>query len=508
MRSRRSHRMRRNSRSGGPTAVMRCAPRAATTPREWVDLWRGWLAAAGWPGSRALDSAEFQAREAWEKLLVQFASLGAVAPRLGARAAIGALHAMANETLFQPEGQQCAGPDSGRAGRRRPRLDALWVAGLSADLTLRRRVPIPCCRSRGNASAACLAPAAQRELEYARVLTERFARAADEVVFSSATGRRRSTAIAVGPGACASSRRRRCPCPKRGLPRWRGAQPRKPRRRTRAADASGVATRGGARAIQTQSDCPFQAVARHRLGAQAWPTAGSGLAPLERGQLAHARWPHSGARSRDWATAPGARSRSVSTSRLRRQSKRDGLPAPNGGGAACPTRVRAAESRRLNRLLRAWLDIERARPPFAVAAVEARRDAGARRHRVFSMRVDRIDAPRRRRHRDHRLQDRRAQAAQAAKMVRRSTARIATRHLHAGATRSRAPSSRCAPLSMPQLRTAGVAASGIAADRAAWPALTTVAAAPAPLPTGARSSLGGSASRARSPPSSRPEWRP
>src|SRR5207302_10300492 len=71
----------------------------AVSPREWVDTWRAWLAAAGWPGSRALDSGEYQAREAWERLLAQFAGFGAIAPRLGSARALDRLQGLARETI-------------------------------------------------------------------------------------------------------------------------------------------------------------------------------------------------------------------------------------------------------------------------------------------------------------------------------------------------------------------------------------------------------------------------
>ena len=83
---------------------MRGAGPRGASPREWVDAWRSWLGAAGWPGSRPLDSGEFQAREAWERTLGEFASLSAVTPRLTAGAALDALRALAGETIFQPEG--------------------------------------------------------------------------------------------------------------------------------------------------------------------------------------------------------------------------------------------------------------------------------------------------------------------------------------------------------------------------------------------------------------------
>src|SRR5664279_1187723 len=44
---------------------------------------------------------------------------------------------------------------------------------------------------------------------------------------------------------------------------------------------------GGSRIVAAQSDCPFQAAARHRLDAEPWPAPLGGLSPQERGQLVH-----------------------------------------------------------------------------------------------------------------------------------------------------------------------------------------------------------------------------
>jgi hypothetical protein len=235
---------------------------------------------------------------------------------------------------------------------------------------------------------------------------------------------------------------------------------------------AGSAIRGGARIIQTQSDCPFQAVARHRLGARPWPRAGPGLAAFERGLLAHATL------AAFWSSIPDRASLLALDA--------DRLDAEVAGavdqGIAClpavrwrsvPDAVRAAESRRLNRLLRAWLEIERARPPFAVAAIEARRDltlGGV----ALRIRVDRIDAlgdgglaiidyktgvldqP-------GRWFDDRPRASQ-----------LGTYTL---AQRAAEPQLAVRAVVHAELRTESIAASGLAADRAAWPGLTHVAAA-------------------------------
>src|SRR5438093_568141 len=52
--------------------------------------------------------------------------------------------------------------------------------------------------------------------------------------------------------------------------------------------ADGAAAGGGAGMIAAQADCPFQAVARHRLRTECWPEPLDGLSALERGILVHA----------------------------------------------------------------------------------------------------------------------------------------------------------------------------------------------------------------------------
>ncbi len=445
------------------------APRFAT-PREWADGWRDWLAAAGWPGTRALDSAEYQAREAWEALLSEFVTLGAVTPRQHGAEAIRALRAIAAETLHQPEGRDAPIQIMGVLEAAGLSFDALWVAGLSADRwpaapRPNPLLPIAWQRERGVPRAT-----AERELDYARRLTERFARAADEVVFSSAAG---VDDPPLAPSALILSHAQ---SPPPSLPdTWSGSMARSVALESLADERAppmppGTTIRGGARVIQTQSDCPFQAVARHRLGAQQWPTAKAGLAASERGQLVHATL------AAFW-TAIADRARLLA---LDPETLDTEIAAAVGKGLAClpivrwrnvPDAVRAAESRRLNRLLRAWLVIERVRPPFKVAAVEARRDlllGGI----ALRMRVDRIDA----------LGDgglaiidyKTGMLEQPGQWFddRPRASQLGTYTL---AQRAAEPELAVRAVAHGELRTASIAASGIAADRAAWPALSPVA---------------------------------
>lgn len=445
------------------------APRSAT-PREWADRWRGWLAEAGWPGTRPLDSAEYQARKAWEALLREFVALGTVTPRQDGLQATRALQAMASETIHQPEGIGAPIQILGVLEAAGLSFDALWVAGLSADRwpaapRPNPLLPITWQRERGLPRAT-----AQRELEYARMLTERLAQAASEVVFSSATG---ADDPPLSPSALLLA------YPQSPLPplanSWSasmlGDVSLESLTDERAPPIpSGATIRGGARAIQTQSDCPFQAVARHRLGVQRWPTVKPGLAASERGQLVHATL------AAFWsAVADRARLLALDVTTLD-----IAIAAAVGKGLAClpavrwrnvPDAVRAAESRRLNRLLRAWLNVERARPPFAVAAIEARRELVLR-GIGLSMRVDRIDALG---DGGVAIIDYKTGALEQPGQWFDDRPRASQLGTYTLAQRAREPQLAVRAVANVELRTASIAASGLAADGAAWPALAGVA---------------------------------
>ena len=112
-----------------------------------------------------------------ERLLGQFASLGAVAPRLAPARALASLRSLAAETLFQPEGGSAPIQILGVLEGTGLAFDALWVAGLTADrwpaaLKPNPLLPLAWQRQRNVPRAT-----ARREREYAEDLTARFARA-------------------------------------------------------------------------------------------------------------------------------------------------------------------------------------------------------------------------------------------------------------------------------------------------------------------------------------------
>jgi ATP-dependent helicase/nuclease subunit B len=442
----------------------------AASPREWVDAWRSWLAAAGWPGSRPLDSGEYQARDAWERMLGQLASLGAVSRRLAPAAALDALQALARETIFQPEGSAAPIQIMGVLEATGLTFDALWVAGLSADRWPPPPAPNPLLPIVWQRERNVPRGSAARELTYAQTLTARFARAAAEVTLSSAAS---ADDHALSPSALILA------YPQRSLAApastWVDAIAHSATLEAVADEhapslAEGMIAPGGSRIVAAQSDCPFQAVARHRLGAQPWPALDVGLSAPERGLLLHSALAHFWHAVADHAALCALSAAALATAIAAAvEAALEALPASRWRNV--PPVVRSSETRRLAALLESWLGLERGRAPFTVRQVEAEKTLGLG-GLTFRLRLDRVDDL----------------AAGGLAIVDYKSGRVerpgqwfdprpraSQLGLYTLAQRALEPSLPVRVIAYGQLQAGAIGAFGLAADGADWPGLAAVA---------------------------------
>jgi hypothetical protein len=154
----------------------------------------------------------------------------------------------------------------------------------------------------------------------------------------------------------------------------------------------GATLRGGAGLIEAQGNCPFQAIAAHRLGVAPWPRRQEGLTPQERGSLAHlalaAFWRRVRDRRTLLALPPTALAAAIDEAVL------DAMRASPFGPerwASLPAVLAPAERERLGRLLGAWIErAERGRPEFAVSEIEAPIALELEGFRI-NARLDRVD---------------------------------------------------------------------------------------------------------------------
>lgn len=102
-------------------------------PSQWAAHFSAWLGAAGWPGDRGLGSEEYQATEAWQRLLESFAGTDEVAGSLALRTALGLLAQQARDRSFEPEGAASAVQVLSLREAEGQDFSALWVCGVTAD---------------------------------------------------------------------------------------------------------------------------------------------------------------------------------------------------------------------------------------------------------------------------------------------------------------------------------------------------------------------------------------
>jgi probable DNA repair protein len=150
-----------------------------------------------------------------------------------------------------------------------------------------------------------------------------------------------------------------------------------------------VAAVGGTAVIRDHAACPFRALARHRLGAESLEVPHAGLDAKERGTLVHRLLAQAWAQLKtrgaleaipdDDLDALLARSAEDAVARIRRER-----PTVLSG------RFAGIERRRLARLAREWLELEKRREGFTVLATEDKRriEIGGL---TLNARLDRVD---------------------------------------------------------------------------------------------------------------------
>ncbi|MEK7759567.1 MAG: PD-(D/E)XK nuclease family protein, partial [Pseudomonadota bacterium] len=248
-------------------------------------------------------------------------------------------------------------------------------------------LPLELQRTRGLPHAS-----AERELEFARRLTERLAASAGNVVFSYPLNagdekRRASPLLQAFPELLPND----FPAPHPGLANHLFAARNIETLSDEQAPAlvPGSAVRGGTRLFQYQAACPFRAFATLRLDARTPEEPEPGLDAKARGMLLHAAlevlWNTLGSHAALCGMAEASLMNAISAAvhAALEELARDRSQTLTG-------RFREIETKRLTRLLRTWLEEEKARAPFRVVAAEQKTTI-ALGGLVVEGRMDRVD---------------------------------------------------------------------------------------------------------------------
>lgn len=395
-------RPRGESAPGLAQAFDRVAARCAAAPRRqlpsaWTVLLSSVLDEAGFPGSRALDSAEFQTLQRWQELMASLGTLDALLGPIALADAVARLRRIAADTLFQPESGDAPVQVLGVLEAQQLEFDHLWVANLSDERWPPPAQPNPLLPTALQRAWQLPQSAPELSLAQARQRMDGWRLAARELVLSHAALEGDQPALpsplvgelpATAFDRLAAAQRPLAQRVTRG-----GALEAVIDRQAPALDRErGAALRGGTRVFTDQSACAFRAFAVHRLHAQPLATPAPGLDPMLRGGLLHATlqafWTGLGSQAAFRALDDRAlHARVVGCAEAALDALAQTHPDLVG------PRLRELERDRLQRTVHAWLDIEDTRPPFDVVTLESQGavEIGGLRVTVRPDRVDRLE---------------------------------------------------------------------------------------------------------------------
>jgi probable DNA repair protein len=330
---------------------------------DWAQHFTALLEAAGFPGERALDSAEHQARAKLNEALGEFARLHLVAAAFTAQKAAAQLRRICAETAFQPEraGGELRAPVQvlGLLECAGQRFDALWVSGLTDEAWPLRARPHPFLPLALQRAAGIPQASADSALALDARLTADLAAASPATVFSWA--RREEDRDLLPSPLIADFPEGKVDVP--SFPNYRdaifAAREIQSFEDSNAPELGSNAVRGGTRVLADQAACPFRAFARHRLRAEALEEPVPGPDAMERGQLLHSLMAHL------WKQLASSASLAGDVGAAIGHAARAAVD-----GMGLEGRLAKLEVVRLERLAAEWLQLERARSPFAVVAIE------------------------------------------------------------------------------------------------------------------------------------------
>ena len=349
----------------------------------------------GWPGDRSLQSREYQAVQAWNGCMQRLAALDRVVPEMSLQQAISRLQSIASGTVFQPEGPQAQVHIMGLLEAVGERFDRIWIMGLSDQIWPPGPEPSPFLPVSLQRRLAMPRSSPEHELEYARRITHRLLHSAPEVMLSHPLREEDrelspSPLIRGIPGIEAQDLQLD-PFPdpwmerigRRHLEGFRDGQ-------GPELSASGRAP-GGSGLLRAQAACPFQAFARHRLGAESLEEPVTGLGPPERGIMMHAGLEHFWRRCGDQATLLDLSEQDLEAW-VGQAARRAVLDLQRQRPLTLSGEFLGLEEERLSDLLLEWLQLEAERTPFQVRDLEKRLDIriGGLQLNVVADRLDRL----------------------------------------------------------------------------------------------------------------------
>ncbi|HOY22228.1 MAG TPA: PD-(D/E)XK nuclease family protein [Cellvibrio sp.] len=366
------------------------------TASEWLTTFDEILTTMNWPGTRRLDSQEYQQLNQWFDVRDQFACIDNHSAPISYTQACRYLRELADKTPFQAQTPDSPIQILGALEAAGLQFSHLWVMGLSDNQWPPVPAPNPLLPLHLQREHNMPHASATRELEIAQGLTRRYKESALQVIFSSAHGDgdnelRPSALIRDIPLTPLTEilDQQNSELDNHYFALQESAQ------FEIIQDANGPALgaqepqRGGSSIFKYQAACPFEAFVRLRLGANNPDEPVIGFNAAERGNLLHDSLAAIWRELKTSSTLANLDDSAVHTlvSNITQEiiGKAQARNPRKLGKVYCEL-----ERKRLTQLLCEWLAGERERPSFEVIAVEQEQEiafAGL----TLKLRIDRID---------------------------------------------------------------------------------------------------------------------
>ena len=358
---------------------------------EWVAVWIAALEAGPWAFRGRWSSIEYQAAERFRELLATLATGDAVLGTHAQDSAQRILRRAARETPFQVQTGVPAVWVSGQLLDPWLNYDGIWVAGCDDEQWPPPVVPVALLPIRLQRQYGVISASPGLQLAAAIELQSRWPKRAGQCVFSHADAAE-GNASSPSPLLPKDASRLSPAFGSVPQPHWRALFETAPALQSLwdelAPPHAGNERTHGVATLRAQSRCAFRGFAETRLDVQRLEQPVPGFSDRERGELVHHALEHVWSMLHDstalQALLPEAQAQLLDAAATRALAivckRRD------------PGRLWQQRERiRLHNLLGNWLQLERARAPFSIEALEQGDQIARFAGLEFKVRIDRVD---------------------------------------------------------------------------------------------------------------------
>jgi len=362
-------------------------------PSEWIVCFNDLLNLLNWPGHRSLDSVEYQVCERWNVLMKEYQQLDAVLEPIDFQKAFFYLKEMAQGIIFQPQTPEADIHVLGLLEGAGLFFDHLWVMDMNDDVLPAVPKPNPFIPYSIQKARNMPHVNAEKELEFANRLMQRFLKSGNEVVLSYLMQKDNAPALPSPLIENPPPALQAAPFEKEGLggifSRAVQMELLEDTELLPLTTEEAASIKGGVSLIKNQALCPFRAFATHRLSAKGFDKVSFGLNDMDRGSLVHKTLEHF------WHTVK-TQTRLLSLTQeeihriLEEAVSRAVRTFASKKPDTCTSQFQKLESLRLEQILKDWVACEKQRPDFTVLSLEKQISLTLSSLQL-NLRIDRID---------------------------------------------------------------------------------------------------------------------